>query len=103
MTQHEGLEFGFSRTRFLVFDEADRLLEATFETELRTIVQALPQRRQTLLFSATITPSLASLHATALPHAFTFRVWVMFSLAYSSVCCMRYTCMQSTNRLRGDG
>ena len=36
---------GFGRVRFLVLDEADRLLEPTFESELRAILQvgAVPQ------------------------------------------------------------
>jgi hypothetical protein len=42
--------------RFLVLDEADRLLDPTFEAPLRTILAALPaEDRQTLLFSATMT------------------------------------------------
>ncbi|CAM6114445.1 unnamed protein product [Calypogeia fissa] len=48
----------FSKTRFLVLDEADRLLDAGFEGEMRTVLQSLPVKRQTLLFSATMTGSL---------------------------------------------
>jgi superfamily II DNA/RNA helicase len=40
----------------LVLDEADRLLDPTFEEPLRSILAALPSDdRQTLLFSATMT------------------------------------------------
>ncbi|KAK9840738.1 hypothetical protein WJX81_001459 [Elliptochloris bilobata] len=70
-----GLADGFARTRFLVLDEADRLLDASFEGELRAIGAALPQRRQTLLFSATLTRSLAALQAVALRDAFHFRAY----------------------------
>lgn len=51
----------FSRTKFLVLDEADRLLDVGFEEELRVIFQCLPKQRQTLLFSATKTDELESL------------------------------------------
>lgn len=33
-----------------VLDEADRLLEPSFEGELATVLGALPEERQTLLF-----------------------------------------------------
>lgn len=50
-----------SRARFLVLDEADRLLEPSFEAELATTLSLLPAQRQTLLFSATMTKSLIAL------------------------------------------
>ncbi|KAI9137726.1 P-loop containing nucleoside triphosphate hydrolase protein [Paraphysoderma sedebokerense] len=51
----------FSRVKFLVLDEADRLLHPTFATELETIFEKLPKSRQTLLFSATMTKSIEKL------------------------------------------
>uniref|UniRef100_A0A7C9D313 RNA helicase n=1 Tax=Opuntia streptacantha TaxID=393608 RepID=A0A7C9D313_OPUST len=51
----------FSRTKFLVLDEADRVLDVGFEEELRVIFQCLPKKRQTLLFSATMTSDLQTL------------------------------------------
>ena len=68
-----GLAAGFGRARYLVLDEADRLLEPTFEGELRAILRALPAARQTLLFSATMTRSLVALQA-GLTNAFHFQV-----------------------------
>lgn len=57
-----------SRVRFLVLDEADRLLEPAVEPELEAISEALPKkRRQTLLFSATITRGIAALQARSPP------------------------------------
>ncbi|KAG7591873.1 Helicase superfamily 1/2 ATP-binding domain [Arabidopsis thaliana x Arabidopsis arenosa] len=51
----------FSRTKFLVLDEADRVLDVGFQDELGTIFQCLPKSRQTLLFSATMTSNLQTL------------------------------------------
>ncbi|KAI3906013.1 hypothetical protein MKW92_031310 [Papaver armeniacum] len=51
----------FSKTKFLVLDEADRVLDAGFEEELCAIFQYLPKDRQTLLFSATMTEKLQTL------------------------------------------
>ena len=42
-----------SRVRLLVLDEADKLLESGFESQLRYLLTALPERKQTLAFSAT--------------------------------------------------
>ncbi|RRT82266.1 hypothetical protein B296_00020389 [Ensete ventricosum] len=51
----------FSKTKFLVLDEADRVLDVGFEEELRVIFKCLPKSRQTLLFSATMTDELRAL------------------------------------------
>ncbi|KAK7851838.1 DEAD-box ATP-dependent RNA helicase 36 [Quercus suber] len=51
----------FSNTRFLVLDEADRVLDVGFEEELRVVFKCLPKNRQTLLFSATMTSELEAL------------------------------------------
>ncbi len=46
-------EIGLDVLRFLVIDEADRLLDLGFSEELDQLIQTLPATRQTLLFSAT--------------------------------------------------
>ncbi|KAF9516870.1 hypothetical protein BS47DRAFT_1291797 [Hydnum rufescens UP504] len=56
-------EWTLSRVKFLVLDEADRLLSSTFASDLRTIFTALPSERQTGLFTATLTPSIEALAA----------------------------------------
>ena len=49
-----------SQVRVLVLDEADRMLDMGFWPSVRRIMQALPEVRQNLLFSATIPPSIKS-------------------------------------------
>ncbi|GFH22098.1 uncharacterized protein HaLaN_19509 [Haematococcus lacustris] len=73
----QGLAQAFQRAAFLVMDEADRLLDPGFETDLRTILLALPpgDARQTLLFSATMTQALIKLQQSSLDDAFLFQAY----------------------------
>lgn len=52
------MHMDLSSIRYVVFDEADRLFEMGFATQLTEILHALPTNRQTLLFSATLPSSL---------------------------------------------
>nr|KAJ0194306.1 hypothetical protein LSAT_V11C800392910 [Lactuca sativa] len=45
----------------LILDEADRLLELGFDAEIRELVRVCPKRRQTMLFSATMTEQVDEL------------------------------------------
>ncbi|KAI8054069.1 P-loop containing nucleoside triphosphate hydrolase protein [Syncephalis plumigaleata] len=49
------------RTRFLVLDEADRLLTPSFATDLGVIMDNLPRERQTMLYTATLTEAIMAL------------------------------------------
>jgi len=53
-------EWDLSRVKFLVLDEADRLLAPGFSDDLAYLFDALPKDRQTALFTATWTQAIDS-------------------------------------------
>ncbi|XP_042518867.1 DEAD-box ATP-dependent RNA helicase 36 [Macadamia integrifolia] len=73
----------FSKTKFLVLDEADRVLDVGFEEELRVVFQCMPKERQTLLFSATMTDNLKSLLELSANKAYFYEAYEGFKTVES--------------------
>lgn len=59
LARNRNLELG--RVRYLVLDEADRMLDLGFREDIDHVVSHLPRFRQTLFFSATISPEIKRL------------------------------------------
>uniref|UniRef100_A0A7E4USL3 RNA helicase n=1 Tax=Panagrellus redivivus TaxID=6233 RepID=A0A7E4USL3_PANRE len=68
----EGLARAFKKIQFLVLDEGDQMLDGPYGPELAVIFKALPKKRQTLLFSATITSALTQLHQVSVSKPYFF-------------------------------
>uniref|UniRef100_A0A0C9R257 RNA helicase n=1 Tax=Fopius arisanus TaxID=64838 RepID=A0A0C9R257_9HYME len=64
--------FTLDRIKFLVLDEADRLLGGHFDEQIATIFKALPKQKQSLLFSATITDTLEQVKRIATNKVFEY-------------------------------
>ncbi|EFN68900.1 Probable ATP-dependent RNA helicase pitchoune [Camponotus floridanus] len=58
--------FLYKNLQCLVIDEADRILDIGYEEELKQIINILPKRRLTMLFSATQTPKVTTITTLAL-------------------------------------
>jgi ATP-dependent RNA helicase DDX10/DBP4 len=63
LLQHMDETYGFecSGLQILVLDEADRILDLGFSATINNIVANLPAKRQTVLFSATLSKSVKDL------------------------------------------
>jgi superfamily II DNA/RNA helicase len=56
----------FDELEFLILDEADRMLDMGFIGDINKIIERLPQQRQNLLFSATLSKEVRQLAKTAI-------------------------------------
>ena len=59
-------ELDLSHIKIAILDEADRMLDMGFIHDIRRIIRLLPQKRQTLLFSATYSKEIKTLANTIL-------------------------------------
>nr|CAD7588862.1 unnamed protein product [Timema genevievae] len=58
--------FNLRALKFLVMDEADRILNMDFEVEVDKILKVIPRERRTFLFSATMTKKVQKLQRASL-------------------------------------
>ena len=63
----EGL-VSYSQLEVFVLDEADRMLDMGFIRDIKRIISKLPEKRQTLLFSATMPDDILELATSLLRH-----------------------------------
>lgn len=84
LLQHmdETICFHATNLQMLVLDEADRILDMGFADTMNAIIENLPQKRQTLLFSATQTKSVKDLARLSLKNP--EYVWVHEKAKYST-------------------
>jgi len=67
LLSHLGLGYvKFDKVGHVILDEADRMLDMGFFDDIKSIVSHIPDKRQTLLFSATMPPKIRTLAKTIL-------------------------------------
>ncbi|MEH6454515.1 MAG: DEAD/DEAH box helicase [Psychromonas sp.] len=64
----------FDEVEILVLDEADRMLDMGFIADINKIMERLPEQRQNLLFSATLSEQVRFLAKTAIEDAVEIRI-----------------------------
>eukprot|EP00639_Heterosigma_akashiwo_P013347 CAMPEP_0206372978 /NCGR_PEP_ID=MMETSP0294-20121207/7435_1 /ASSEMBLY_ACC=CAM_ASM_000327 /TAXON_ID=39354 /ORGANISM="Heterosigma akashiwo, Strain CCMP2393" /LENGTH=345 /DNA_ID=CAMNT_0053820469 /DNA_START=38 /DNA_END=1072 /DNA_ORIENTATION=- len=71
--------FSLRTIKYLILDEADRMLSMDFEEELQKVLAAVPRERNTYLFSATMTSKVAKLQRASLTRPVKVEVSSKFS------------------------
>lgn len=71
--------FNLKSLRYLVMDEADRLLDMDFGPIIDKLLQSIPKERRTMLFSATMTTKVAKLQRASLKNPMRVEVGTKYS------------------------
>lgn len=71
--------FNLKQLKYLIIDEADRILDLDFESELEKIISSIPKDRVTLLFSATMTSKVQKLQRASLKNPIKIQVSTKYS------------------------
>lgn len=62
LLSHLGMNYAKTdKIQHLILDEADRMLDMGFLDDIKRIIDKIPKKRQTLMFSATMPPKIATL------------------------------------------
>jgi ATP-dependent RNA helicase RhlE len=78
-----GANVSLRRAKFLVLDEADRMLDMGFINDVDAIVRRVPMSRQTMLFSATFPEEIRRLSERYLLHPETVRIDMVITVKES--------------------
>lgn len=86
-----------SEVQFLVLDEADQMLQVGFQEDVEIILERLPKKRQSLMFSATMPPWIRKLTQNYLNNPMTIDLVSMKLLLLLLLFCILFIIISRVN------